>query len=186
MASASSASHNNSSNNAGTNSNTESNENEDSAQANFECNICLDTAKDAVVSFCGHLFCWPCLHTWLETRPNNKVCPVCKAAISRDKVIPLYGRGCANQDPREKTPPRPSGIRSEPENQGPFQNFWGDNFQVSFGIGAFPFGYFSTNFGTNHGADQQRPQTEQEQNERFLSEVFFMVVLISFFFLMLA
>ena len=24
--------------------------------ANFECNICLDTAKDAVVSMCGHLF----------------------------------------------------------------------------------------------------------------------------------
>lgn len=22
----------------------------------FECNICLDTAKDAVVSMCGHLF----------------------------------------------------------------------------------------------------------------------------------
>ncbi|XP_069775727.1 uncharacterized protein [Narcine bancroftii] len=28
----------------------------------FECNICLDTAKDAVISLCGHLFCWPCLH----------------------------------------------------------------------------------------------------------------------------
>ena len=26
------------------------------ANANFECNICLDTAKDAVISFCGHLF----------------------------------------------------------------------------------------------------------------------------------
>ena len=24
--------------------------------ANFECNICLDTAKDAVISMCGHLF----------------------------------------------------------------------------------------------------------------------------------
>jgi E3 ubiquitin-protein ligase RNF5 len=35
----------------------------------FECNICLDTAKDAVVSLCGHLFCWPCLHQWLGKRP---------------------------------------------------------------------------------------------------------------------
>lgn len=25
-------------------------------ESNFECNICLDTAKDAVVSVCGHLF----------------------------------------------------------------------------------------------------------------------------------
>lgn len=67
----------------------------------YECNICLDTAKDAVVSMCGHLFCWPCLHQWLETRPNRQLCPVCKAAISKDKVIPLYGRGSTNQeDPR--------------------------------------------------------------------------------------
>lgn len=27
----------------------------------FVCNICLDIAKDAVVSMCGHLYCWPCL-----------------------------------------------------------------------------------------------------------------------------
>uniref|UniRef100_A0A8B9WW53 E3 ubiquitin-protein ligase RNF n=1 Tax=Bos mutus grunniens TaxID=30521 RepID=A0A8B9WW53_BOSMU len=85
----------------------------------FECNICLDTAKDAVISLCGHLFCWPCLHQWLETRPNRQVCPVCKAGISRDKVIPLYGRGSTGQqDPREKTPPRPQGQRPEPENRG--------------------------------------------------------------------
>lgn len=24
----------------------------------LECNICLDTARDAVVSMCGHLFWW--------------------------------------------------------------------------------------------------------------------------------
>merc|ERR1719463_697613 len=74
----------------------------------FECNICLDVARDAVVSMCGHLFCWPCLHQWLETRPNRQICPVCKAGISKDKVIPLYGRGNTDgKDPREKVPPRP-------------------------------------------------------------------------------
>lgn len=67
----------------------------------FECNICLDTAKEAVVSMCGHLFCWPCLHQWLETRPSRQLCPVCKAAISKEKVIPLYGRGSTKEeDPR--------------------------------------------------------------------------------------
>ncbi|KAF6733286.1 E3 ubiquitin-protein ligase RNF185 [Oryzias melastigma] len=90
-----------------------------SQDSTFECNICLDTAKDAVISLCGHLFCWPCLHQWLETRPNRQVCPVCKAGISRDKVIPLYGRGSTGQqDPRERTPPRPQGQRPEPENRG--------------------------------------------------------------------
>lgn len=29
-------------------------------RATFECNICLDTARDAVISMCGHLF-------WYET-----------------------------------------------------------------------------------------------------------------------
>ena len=67
----------------------------------FECNICLDTAKEAVVSMCGHLFCWPCLHQWLETRPTRQLCPVCKAAISKEKVVPLYGRGSTKEeDPR--------------------------------------------------------------------------------------
>lgn len=29
-----------------------------SQDSTFECNICLDTAKDAVISLCGHLFWW--------------------------------------------------------------------------------------------------------------------------------
>ena len=31
-------------------------------KAQFECNICLDAARDPVVTQCGHLYCWPCLH----------------------------------------------------------------------------------------------------------------------------
>lgn len=31
-------------------------EEDSNSGAAFECNICLDTAKDAVVSYCGHLF----------------------------------------------------------------------------------------------------------------------------------
>jgi len=36
---------------------------------------------------CGHLFCWPCLHQWLDTRPNRQLCPVCKSAISKERVF---------------------------------------------------------------------------------------------------
>lgn len=36
------------------------NDNKDEQNTMFECNICLDNAKDAVVSVCGHLF-------WLVT-----------------------------------------------------------------------------------------------------------------------
>jgi E3 ubiquitin-protein ligase RNF5 len=48
-------------NNNNNNSN-ESNSPGGSANSQYECNICLDTARDAVISYCGHLFCWPCLH----------------------------------------------------------------------------------------------------------------------------
>ena len=57
----------------------------------YSCCICLDTARDAVVTFCGHLYCWPCLYRWLHSGHN--VCPVCKAGVTRESVIPLYGRG---------------------------------------------------------------------------------------------
>ncbi|KAG5834889.1 hypothetical protein ANANG_G00266350 [Anguilla anguilla] len=161
-----------------------------SQDSTFECNICLDTAKDAVISLCGHLFCWPCLHQWLETRPNRQVCPVCKAGISRDKVIPLYGRGSTGQqDPRERTPPRPQGQRPEPENRGGFQGLgFGDGgFQMSFGIGAFPFGIFATAFNINDGRPPPAvPGTPQHVDEQFLSRLFLFVALVIMFWLLIA
>lgn len=148
--------------------------------ARFECNICLDVAKDAVVSMCGHLFCWPCLHQWLDTRPNRQLCPVCKSAINRDKVIPLYGRGGNDRDPRDKVPPRPRGQRTEiPQNgfQG-FPNFqWGDagGVQFSMGIGVFPISFFASFFNTGIGdrrADAPAPGTRQADEEQLLANAF--------------
>lgn len=50
-------------------------------------------------------------------------------------------------------PPRPAGQRTEPEPNTSFQGFgFGDGgFQMSLGIGAFPFGIFTStfNFGGN-------------------------------------
>ncbi|MBZ3886513.1 E3 ubiquitin-protein ligase RNF185 [Sciurus carolinensis] len=127
---------------------------------------------------------------WLETRPNRQVCPVCKAGISRDKVIPLYGRGSTGQqDPREKTPPRPQGQRPEPENRGGFQGFgFGDGgFQMSFGIGAFPFGIFATAFNINDGRPPPAvPGTPQYVDEQFLSRLFLFVALVIMFWLLIA
>lgn len=170
-------------------------EDKDSEAKTFECNICLDTAKDAVVSPCGHLFCWPCLHQWLETRPNRQSCPVCKAAISREKVIPLYGRGGSGQDPRSKIPPRPTPTRQEsPENRFT----WGGgglngdggagSFHLSFGIGAFPFGFFASAFnwgqpGVAGAGANMNPQLEEQE---FLSKIFLWVALLFIVWLLLA
>jgi len=157
-------------------------DNNENASSQYECNICLDTAKDAVISMCGHLFCWPCLFQWLETRPNNQTCPVCKSTINRDKVIPLYGRNSTDRkDPRDKVPPRPQGQRTEaPRNNG-FSGFGFDGFQVSFGIGAFPFSFFATTF--NLGDSRIPPPasgSSQQFEETILSRVFliFAIVLI--------
>lgn len=89
----------------------------------FDCNICLELAQDPVVTLCGHLFCWPCLYRWLHGHSTCHECPVCKALVEEDKVVPLYGRGNANtSDPRRKPPPsifsdvphRPPGQRPPP------------------------------------------------------------------------
>lgn len=156
----------------------------------FECNICLDTARDAVVSMCGHLFCWPCLHQWLETRPSRQVCPVCKAAISKEKVVPLYGRGSTKQeDPREKVPPRPAGQRTEPENGSTFPGFgFGDTgFHMSFGIGAFPFGFFTSTFNFGDPRPSAAPRgTPQHLEEQYLSKVFLWLAVLFIAWLLLA
>ncbi|CAM8902235.1 unnamed protein product [Rhodiola kirilowii] len=88
----------------------------------FECNICLDLAQDPIVTLCGHLFCWPCLYRWLHHHSYSQECPVCKALIQEEKLVPLYGRGKKREreDPRskpipgmEEIPNRPSGQRPE-------------------------------------------------------------------------
>ncbi|KAK4272600.1 hypothetical protein QN277_021132 [Acacia crassicarpa] len=84
----------------------------------FDCNICLDLAKDPVVTCCGHLFCWPCLYRWLHMHSDVKECPVCKGDVSYKTITPIYGRGNNNvQDPEEdptlKVPLRPPARRVE-------------------------------------------------------------------------
>ncbi|KAI5656453.1 hypothetical protein M9H77_25246 [Catharanthus roseus] len=84
---------------------------------NFECNICFDLAQDPIITLCGHLFCWPCLYKWLHIHSSSHECPVCKALIEEENLVPLYGRGKNSTDPRSKSipgveiPHRPTGQR---------------------------------------------------------------------------
>ncbi|KAG6418171.1 hypothetical protein SASPL_120371 [Salvia splendens] len=61
--------------------------------AGFECNICFGLAEDPVITRCGHLHCWPCLYEWLRFHSQCHECPVCKAVIREEDLIPLNGRG---------------------------------------------------------------------------------------------
>lgn len=85
----------------------------------FDCSICLDFARDPVVTLCGHLYCWPCIYKWFNSQsvapaPNELPrCPVCKAEISEKTVIPLYGRGLSFSKPEQEAdtvPRRPTAI----------------------------------------------------------------------------
>lgn len=85
----------------------------------FECNICFELAQDPIVTLCGHLFCWACLYRWLHVHSHSHECPVCKALVQEEKLVPLYGRGKAPSDPRSRSVPgvnipnRPAGQRPE-------------------------------------------------------------------------
>ncbi|CAO2831842.1 unnamed protein product [Amaranthus hypochondriacus] len=81
----------------------------------FDCHICLDLAKEPVVTCCGHLFCWPCIYKWLHIHSDHNECPVCKGEIELKNVTPIYGRG-NHISPREEDtgvsiPVRPSAPR---------------------------------------------------------------------------
>jgi E3 ubiquitin-protein ligase RNF5 len=83
----------------------------------FDCNICLDLARDPIVTCCGHLFCWPCIYRWLNVHSEAKECPICKGEVTIKNVTPIYGRGnCVvkpGEDPNLKIPDRPPARRVE-------------------------------------------------------------------------
>ncbi|GMH12610.1 hypothetical protein Nepgr_014451 [Nepenthes gracilis] len=63
----------------------------------FDCSICLDNVQDPVVTLCGHLFCWACIYKWIHVGrlthndpEQQHQCPVCKAEVSENNLIPLY------------------------------------------------------------------------------------------------
>ncbi|KDP24139.1 hypothetical protein JCGZ_25796 [Jatropha curcas] len=86
---------------------------EDSTSSGFECNICLDSVQEPVVTLCGHLYCWPCIYKWLhfqsisaenEDLEPQQQCPVCKAEVSEGTLVPLFGRGQTAKPSKSKAP----------------------------------------------------------------------------------
>ena len=69
----------------------------DHNETHFECTICLDTAKEPVVTACGHLFCWACIFQWLKQPRETLMCPVCKSGITQEELTPIYIRGRKDQ-----------------------------------------------------------------------------------------
>lgn len=157
------------------------------SESAFICNVCLEvTSKDPVVTQCGHLYCWPCLYRWLNT--NHSTCPVCKAGVTKENVIPLFIRG-SEEDPRTKSqsagsssvPNRPNAQRPEPTAN--IQTGLGNNNNLQYGVVTFSagFGFFPSLFGLqfqsfpNPVRDPNRPMNEEELQQVELQRVLYVL-----------
>ena len=135
---------------------------------NFECTICLDAAKEPVLTRCGHMFCWPCIYNWLDSKGGKAKCPNCKNEITKDDLIPVY----ANNENKENTnrfkniPKRPKAERNpnsdRDENN---QNFFNFGFS-SFGLGGFfPFMGMGMNFNNNNQYENEYNNDNNNQRQ---------------------
>ncbi|KAI3697360.1 hypothetical protein L6452_30323 [Arctium lappa] len=83
----------------------------------FDCNICLDMAKDPILTCCGHLFCWGCFYQVPYVDSISKECPACKGEVIDSNITPIYGNGKNSQvfelENGVKIPPRPHARRVE-------------------------------------------------------------------------
>uniref|UniRef100_A0A7S3MR72 RING-type E3 ubiquitin transferase n=1 Tax=Strombidium inclinatum TaxID=197538 RepID=A0A7S3MR72_9SPIT len=174
----------------------------------FECNICLDSALEPVVTQCGHLYCWKCIYEWLQQPRETLVCPVCKSGVAVDKLIPIFTKE-NSEDPRrkgqaqpdEQIPNRPGARRSEPQ---PNQNynsgigggnplFGNSNGGFVMGLGLFP-ALFTLNFtwddifgsnragpgGISGGPNSGNPEDATESNLQKFLMIFVFFMFLSF------
>ncbi|XP_076943640.1 uncharacterized protein LOC143613950 [Bidens hawaiensis] len=106
------------SNNTDNHNNINKDEEEDASGGGFfDCNICLEMARDPVLTCCGHLFCWCCFYQLAYVDSTAKECPVCKGEVTDSSVTPIYGNGRSRPvlklESGVEVPPRPQARRVE-------------------------------------------------------------------------
>ncbi|XP_060181797.1 uncharacterized protein LOC132611383 [Lycium barbarum] len=79
----------------------------------FDCNICLDMAKEPILTCCGHLYCWACFYQLPYVDSTTKECPVCKGEVADANITPIYGNGHEEVQCGSEIPPRPGAHRVE-------------------------------------------------------------------------
>lgn len=57
----------------------------------LECSICLEIMQNISFTFCGHVFCYPCITGWLQNQPPNKRnCPICRKKLTLKQIKRVY------------------------------------------------------------------------------------------------
>lgn len=160
----------------------------------FECNICLDTAEEPVITPCGHLYCWSCINHWITSQSNKLLeCPVCKSGIKEETLIPIYGRNVSSSG---KSKPRPKATRQE-ASQNPNYVPQPTQGHAMFG-GSLHFGFgsgFGVHFGDPlmagfqqamfHGVGDPNMNVIDPQRQTIVRFSFFMVILVLLIILLL-
>ena len=135
-----------------------------SGSKNFECTICLETAKEPVLTKCGHMFCWPCIYNWLDSKGGRAKCPNCKNEITKNDLIPVY----SNEENKDNTnrfkniPKRPKAERNPNSDRENYQGGF-SNFSFNFGGGFFPF---MMNFGNQFNPGYQDYNQQSNYNNQ--------------------
>lgn len=129
----------------------------------FECNICLEMAKEPVVTFCGHLYCWPCLAKWFRMQQGSRLCPVCKSDLKGDRVVPIYCRASESIKSQDLER-RPAGKYLESETHTPMPPMIS---QMNGMVDGQPPGIWSTLFGFHTGPRM----TPEQQHQAFLTRL---------------
>ncbi|EAS04963.2 zinc finger, C3HC4 type (RING finger) protein (macronuclear) [Tetrahymena thermophila SB210] len=158
----------------------------------FECTVCLEVAKEPVVTECGHLFCWPCIYKWLNQNNEYLVCPNCKNGIKKELIRPLYARNedDTHQKQRDSNIPK----RALPPRQIPQknQNHLGgrvSSANLSLGVSFAGYGYFPSLYGLlnqykNNITDQLESNVSPEvAKQPFLERFFYILCILCILFL---
>lgn len=134
----------------------------------FDCNICLSTAETPIVTLCGHLFCWHCIHLWSGNKHGGHRCPVCKAGLDLQRVIAICARKGKNGKNRAQTEAGPllrtRGLRSEGGDRiWPQLSVWGNLLRCNMPL--------QSSEPLPRGLDGSPMIDEQQQQSVFLSRL---------------
>ena len=93
---------------------------EENNSKGIECPLCLQNVYLPVSTSCGHIFCWRCLKSWLDSQ-SKMTCPICKNGIKYETITKLHLDGYVKPGDVDD---RPHGQRIDPVSNNQYPNIF--------------------------------------------------------------